>query len=75
LEAQPPYDRRTARLHAAWAADDNLNLLPQSYKRIRLEGAMYDAAGVQHEVRDSIEDLAGWRKALGEAHQRAPLYE
>jgi len=50
--------------------NDNLNALPQRYKRVRLEGSMYDAAGVKHDVRDSIDDLAAWRKALGEAHQR-----
>jgi len=50
--------------------NDNVNQLPATYKAVRLVGTMKDAAGATHDVDEAFDDLAEWRKVLGEAHQR-----
>lgn len=50
--------------------NDNLNVLPASYERVRLVGTMKDAAGNGHMVAETFEDLAEWREVLGAARQR-----
>jgi hypothetical protein len=48
----------------------NLNSLPVSYRSIMLKGTLRDAHGERHMVDECINDLAHWRQALGEAHER-----
>lgn len=49
---------------------DSLNTLPANFTRVRLVGSMSDAAGNQHAVSESFEDLPEWRAVLAGAHQR-----
>lgn len=48
----------------------NMNLLPSTYRRIRLQGALTDAAGRRHDVDEVFDDLAEWREVLKGARQR-----
>ena len=50
--------------------NDNVNLLPRTYKRIRLVGSVRDGDGRAHAVDEEITDLAAWRDVLAKARQR-----
>jgi hypothetical protein len=50
--------------------NDNVNRLPAEFRAIRLTGSMTDAVGDKHVVDERIADLAEWRAALGESHER-----
>lgn len=50
--------------------NDNLNTLTATYREVRLEGTMRDAAGNEHAIDEVFSDLPEWRKVLGGAHQR-----
>lgn len=49
--------------------DRNLKALSETYKEVRLVGAMADAAGNPHEVDERFEDLPEWVRLLKDAHQ------
>jgi len=47
-----------------------IDSLASAYRAIRLVGKMKDAAGSEHKVDESFEDLAEWREVLEQAHVR-----
>lgn len=50
--------------------NDNINVLPERYRTIRLIGSMSDAAGKAHDVDEVFADLADWREVLRTAGGR-----